>query len=97
MNAQDRNPKKLITTDRQLAWWITHMRRKWREDDQLIWQVQVNTGHWSSLWLSQDMLRSLQTHRQISHKYLARILGPYADLPRRLQVQVTSRPTRKEE
>ena len=80
--------KPTIKTDRQLAWWITRCRRKWREDGQLIWTVQVNTGHWSALWLSEDLLRSLRSYRQISAKYCVRILGAYTDLPRRLEAKV---------
>ena len=78
--------KPIIKSDHQLAWWITRSRRKWHEDGQSIWTVQVNSGHWSSLWLSEEMLESLRSYRQISAKYRARVLGAYADLPRRLEV-----------
>lgn len=83
--------KTIIETDRQLAWWITRCRRRWHEDDQVFWTVQINTGHWSALWLSEQMLKSLNCHRQISGKYRVRVLGRYADLPQRLEVQLRDR------
>jgi hypothetical protein len=78
--------QKMIETDRQLAWWITRCRRRWGEDGQVFWTVQVNTTHWSALWLSKTMLESLRAHRQISKRYRVRIISRYADLPMRLEV-----------
>lgn len=80
--------RKLITTDRQLVWWITHLRHKWCEDYQVYWYIQVNEGHWASLWLSDKMIESLRGDgRQISCRYCVRIISAYADLPRRLEVR----------
>lgn len=59
----------MIRTDRQLAWWITYLKRKWREENQIFWTIQINTDHWSALWLSVGLRKSLNTHRQISRKY----------------------------
>lgn len=79
--------RQTIKTDRQLAWWLTRLRRRWYADDQYVWCIQVNTGHWSSLRLSDKMVRSLRGDgRQISSKYRARLTSAYADLPERLEI-----------
>jgi len=77
---------KRITTYRQLTWWVTHLRRKWQESN-LIWRIQVNTSHWSSLWLSEQLVESLRGDgRQISERYHARIIPGYVDLPDQLEI-----------
>jgi len=78
-----------IETDRQLAWWITRLRKLWKEEYQTFWTIQVNTEHWSSLWLSKEMLEGLRAPRQISKRYRVRIISRYADLPMRLEVSAT--------
>jgi len=76
----------MITTDRQLAWRCTHLRRRWAESGK-IWRIQINSAHWSSLWLSEKMIKSLWGDgRQISGRYHARIISGYADLPEQLEI-----------
>lgn len=82
--------KKPITSDRQLAWWIGHLRRKWKEEDRR-WSTFGLQSDWGSLWLSLEMHQSLPSYdfRQISQQYKCRIISEYADLPERLEVEVS--------
>jgi|GEM_PF-6873284 len=76
----------LIDNDRQLAWRCTHLRRKWQENS-VIWRIQINSAHWSSLWLSEQLIKSLRGDgRRISERYHARIISGYADLPEQLEI-----------
>lgn len=81
---------KPITTDRQLTWWITHLRRKQKHEYGIAWTIQYNTAHWSSIKLSEQMVRSLRGRegRQISKQYFVRIISEYADLPQRLEILI---------
>jgi len=78
-----------ITTDQQLAWWLTRCRNKWRETS-CYWTIQVNTSHWSALWVSDRLLESLRTDgRQISRRYHCRYHGPGSLMPAQLHIRQT--------
>lgn len=82
--------KKPICTFQQLSWWITHLRTRWNEMQSSIWTIQINSSHWSSLRISERLLKQLPrgNHQQISKHYKVRLLNAYADLPMRLEVEL---------